>query len=574
MAEKIIQNIVTTIEKTASAVQKRVVCLYRVSTLGQVDKDDIPMQKQCCREFCRRQSGWTIVREFAEKGVSGFKVSAKDRDAIQDIQKMALNGEFDILLVFMFDRLGRRDDETPFVVEWFVKQNIEVWSAMEGQQRFDSHVDKLLNYIRYWQASGESIKTSLRVKTRLEQLTEDGFFTGGRAPFGYQAVKKGRMNKKNQEVRDLAIEPSEAEVVTLIFQKYVYEGYGALRICRYLADRGIPGRNGKNVTVAVVNRVLRNPIYTGVLQHGESQSKVVLPELRLIDADLFMRAQEILRERSAHRKAQTEHNSEVPFTTRGQSLLVGNVYCGHCGAKLTLATAGRSYRKKDGTLVKKTYPCYKCYNKAMSPGKCDGQTTYGTTVLDNLVDQIIRIQLERIQHAPPQALLQKQHDREVSVAKAKVKLLNDQYQQKQRDYQDLRAETLKVIQGTSRLNVDLLNSLVDETTAQLKELEGQVQTAETELREIVSGAEQVRQEYAQVMNWAELYDNCTFEAKKMIAAQFVKAVRVKRGYEMDVEFNVSFEEFQKLYLEPETEEEKKTRADMFLSFVEKPRQVG
>ena len=44
MAEKIIQNIVTTIEKTASAVQKRVVCLYRVSTLGQVDKDDIPMQ--------------------------------------------------------------------------------------------------------------------------------------------------------------------------------------------------------------------------------------------------------------------------------------------------------------------------------------------------------------------------------------------------------------------------------------------------------------------------------------------------------------------------------------------------
>ena len=94
----------------------------------------------------------------------------------------------------------------------------------------------------------------------------------------------------------------------------------------------------------------------------------------------------------------------------------------------------------------------------MSPGKCDGQTTYGTTVLDNLVDQIIRIQLERIQHAPPQALLQKQHDREVSVAKARVKLLNDQYQQKQRDYQDLRAETLKVIQGTSRLNVDLLNS--------------------------------------------------------------------------------------------------------------------
>lgn len=50
----------------------------------------------------------------------------------------------------MFDRLGRREDETPFVVEWFVKNGIEVWSAKEGQQRFDTHVDKLLNYIRYW----------------------------------------------------------------------------------------------------------------------------------------------------------------------------------------------------------------------------------------------------------------------------------------------------------------------------------------------------------------------------------------------------------------------------------------
>ena len=173
MAEKIMQGIKQISELIGQAVKKRVVCLYRVSTVGQVEKDDIPMQKQYCREFCRGQSGWEIVKEFSEKGVSGFKVSAKDRDAIQEIQKMALKGEFDILLVFMFDRLGRRDDETPFVVEWFVKQGIEVWSAMEGQQRFDTHVDKLLNYIRYWQASGESIKTSLRVPG-LERRNAEG----------------------------------------------------------------------------------------------------------------------------------------------------------------------------------------------------------------------------------------------------------------------------------------------------------------------------------------------------------------------------------------------------------------
>lgn len=136
---------------------KRVYCLYRVSTVGQVEKDDIPMQKQFCREFVNCHSGWHIENEFYEKGISGYKVSAKDRDAVQEIQRDAVQGKFDVLLVYMFDRLDRRDDETPFVVEWFVRNGIEVWSAVEGQQRFDNHVDKLLNYIRYWQASGESI---------------------------------------------------------------------------------------------------------------------------------------------------------------------------------------------------------------------------------------------------------------------------------------------------------------------------------------------------------------------------------------------------------------------------------
>ena len=65
----------------------RVICLYRVSTIGQVDKDDIPMQKQCCRTFVSGQPNWKIVREVYEKGVSGFKKSARERDAVQEIQR-------------------------------------------------------------------------------------------------------------------------------------------------------------------------------------------------------------------------------------------------------------------------------------------------------------------------------------------------------------------------------------------------------------------------------------------------------------------------------------------------------
>ena len=127
--------------------KKRVYTLYRVSTIGQVEKDDIPMQKEACHEFAERQ-GWEIVKEFSEKGVSGFKKSAKDRDQLQLLQQAAAAGEFDVLLVFMFDRLGRRDDETPFIVEWFTKQGVEVWSVNEGQQRFDALKKEMIRVIQ------------------------------------------------------------------------------------------------------------------------------------------------------------------------------------------------------------------------------------------------------------------------------------------------------------------------------------------------------------------------------------------------------------------------------------------
>lgn len=42
--------------------------LYRVSTKKQVDKqkDDIPMQREACRDFAERM-GWSIGKEFLEK---------------------------------------------------------------------------------------------------------------------------------------------------------------------------------------------------------------------------------------------------------------------------------------------------------------------------------------------------------------------------------------------------------------------------------------------------------------------------------------------------------------------------
>ena len=189
------------------------------------------MQKQRCREYAEEQ-GWEIIKELSEKGVSGFKRSGDDRDAIREIRQAAAENKFDILLVFMYDRIGRRQFETTAIVKELTDNGVEVWSTVEGQMKFESHTDDLLNYIQFWQAEGESMKTSMRTKTRMAQIVLEGRFRGGKCPYGYKLVKRGRMNKHNQEVYEIEIDPAEAGVVKMIFEKYTNEGYGTQRLAK------------------------------------------------------------------------------------------------------------------------------------------------------------------------------------------------------------------------------------------------------------------------------------------------------------------------------------------------------
>ena len=160
------------------------------------------------------------------------------------------------------------------MVEWFIRNGIEVWSAMEGQQKMDDHIDKLLNYIRYWQASGESLKTSARTKTRLSQIVQEGGFRGGIVPYGYRLEKQGRFNKKNHEVNEILIDPDEAAVVRIIFEKYVYEGFGAQRLSRWLYNNGYLNRKGTKFANTTIIKMLKNIMYVGILRSGETRSEI------------------------------------------------------------------------------------------------------------------------------------------------------------------------------------------------------------------------------------------------------------------------------------------------------------
>ena len=98
----------------------------------------------------------------------------------RQIQRDALQNKFDILLVFMFDRLGRREDETPFVVEWFVKHGIAVWSVNEGEQRFDTHLRIIddFSFNLCEQILEERIPAASRDRTRSLRSTSPALLTG------------------------------------------------------------------------------------------------------------------------------------------------------------------------------------------------------------------------------------------------------------------------------------------------------------------------------------------------------------------------------------------------------------
>ena len=320
---------------------ERVYCLYRVSTNKQVDHDennqaDIPMQRKACHDFAAKM-GWVIVGEEQETGVSGYKVSADDRDKLQLIKKYAEQGKFDILLVFMFDRLGRKSDETPFVVEWFTKKGVRVWSVQEGEQRFESHTDRLTNYIRFWQADGESQKTSMRTKTALGQMVEEGRFRGGNAPYGYRLEKSGILNKRKHEVYMLVIDEDEARVVRMMFDLCISSGYGRWRLANFLNDHGIKNRKGQNWHDASVGGILHNPLYKGILRSGETYAGP-FEALQIIAPDQFDLAQKLMLERTNERK----ERRTVPLNTAGQSLLSGNIFCGHCGGRLVTSEDSRA----------------------------------------------------------------------------------------------------------------------------------------------------------------------------------------------------------------------------------------
>ena len=522
---------------------ERVDCLYRVSTTKQVDHDelnqaDIPVQRKACRDFADKM-GWVIVNEEQETGVSGYKVSTNDRDKLQLIKKRAEQGKFDILLVFMFDRLGRKSDETPFVVEWFVKHGVRVWSVNEGEQRFESHTDRLTNYIRYLQADSESQKTSIRTKTAMGQMVQEGRFRGGGVPYGYRLAPSGILNKRKHEVCKLEIDEDEARVVRMMFNLCVGSGYGRSKIANMISGQGIKTRSGTNWHEATVGHILHNIAYTGVLRSGESQSEI-FEELQIVDPDTFALAQKLMAERVNEFNAQRT----MPKNISGQALLSGNVFCGHCGGRLTLTTNGTVRHNLKGGTVFRRRVRYVCYNKTRHRVDCDGQTGYTTHILDGLVTRVLHQVFDKMKSIREDEIVSRTQMNVEASVKDQLAAARKEFAKATKEYEAVKAKLYDVIRGKSNLPESVLSEMADEAKAKMMEASEKVIELSSEAEKNSSRAEEIRRDYRRILKWSELFDESDMATKKMVAGYLIKRIDVYTDYRLHIEFNINFAQFE------------------------------
>jgi len=523
---------------------KRVLCLYRVSTKGQVDKtDDIPMQRRECMDFISRMSDWEFYDERMEKGVSGYKVSADKRDAIVEIRAMAEKKQFDVLLVFMFDRLGRREDETPLVVQWFIEHGIEVWSTREGQQRIDSRADKLINYIRFWQAGGESEKTSMRVKAAHTQMTADGLWRGGKRPYGYKLVHKGRIGKKNRPLYDLEIDEVEGPIVQEVFDLCCHQGYGTCRAANYLNAK-YPNPD-KIWTAQTIRNMLRNPLYTGRMHMNDTQSEP-LEHLRLVSDGDFEFAARMLAARipfkyTLERQAENDAlpvEAKTKASVYGATLLSGILYCAHCDHKLVggYATKQRSY----GAYHR---PIYRCYNGATKAKGCGGQSVYSAAKVEGAVLEVVRRYFSDISNTVDSVWKEQARRQMRSKAATRLKSVRRDLEKLMAQQANLKKEVLKSMTGDSAFEPELLKELLAENKAAIAEAEATISDCEMQKETEDARIRHLAEQYHHITDWAAEFDNATIDEKKMILARIIEKVTVDRDYHITITFFISQEDF-------------------------------
>lgn len=335
---------------------KRVAAYCRVST----DKDDqansFESQKRYFKEYIDRNPEWELYQIFADEGISG--TSTKKRQDFNRMIELAKSGCFDFIITKEVSRFARNTVDTLQYTRELKKLGIGVLFLNDNINTLDPDAELRLTIMSSI-AQEESRKTSERVKWGQRRRMEQGVVFG-RDMLGYD-VRGGKMY----------INEEGAEIVRLIFHKFVNEGKGTHVIARELKEAGIPSMRKQDWSNTVILRLLRNEKYCGdlvqkktytpdYLTHEKKYNRgqedfVVLRDHHeaIISRELFEQAQQELARRSPSPEQKAKHSNRYALS--------GKITCGCCGSKFV----SRSKKRKDGT----RYKAWRCY-ESINPGAC------------------------------------------------------------------------------------------------------------------------------------------------------------------------------------------------------------
>ena len=283
----------------------------RVSTDKSDQLNSLETQKEFFLEYTKR-TGDNLIKLYADEGISGTKI--KNRKEFQRMLADAEKGLFDMVVVKDISRFARNTVDLLQSVRKLKSLGIETQFLTANMTSMGNSEFVLTIFGAL--AQEESANTSKRIKFGKKMNAEKG-----RVPnivFGY--------DKTIGDYFKLSINENEAKAIRQIFQWYIEEGYGGSKIANMLNERGIKTKRGNNWSQNAVCRILTNEIYTGKIINGkeeiadfltgqrkekdESEWLVTIrPELRIIEEEVFDKAQDILKGRHDSFKITHERQS-------------------------------------------------------------------------------------------------------------------------------------------------------------------------------------------------------------------------------------------------------------------------
>ena len=371
----------------------------RVSTAMQVDGYSLEAQNDRLTKYAEFQ-GMEVVKVYCDAGKSGKNITGRP-EFTQMLQDVADGKDgIDYILVFKLSRFGRNAADVLNSLQYIQDFGVNLICVEDG---IDSSKDSGKLTITVLSAVAEIERENILVQTMegRKQKAREGKWNGGQAPFGYT------LDSKNST---LIINPKEAELVKIIYHKYVYEDMGLDTIANFLNDRGYKKKKARRCeldyfTRGTIKNILDNPVYTGKIAYGKNVTEKVKgtrDQFRRVKSDEYLLAdgiheaiidEELWAETKAKRKI-TGVKWNKTHSLEHEHILSGIIKCPVCGHGIS-GTVRRRTNKKTGEYVDDFY--YRCQHRHKIDDEhfCNFQYSLNQNEMNYEVEQVI---LDMVNH--------------------------------------------------------------------------------------------------------------------------------------------------------------------------------